>query len=71
MRFANEKDDNVENDKHVWIQGALIDWKGYPSTQIRDKMISAFAGGGIRPKIDDALFGNYLKKAIGKRVSFT
>lgn len=69
MRFATEDDDKVENDKQVWIQGAIIGWVGYPISDLRGKMFQAFADQGSRPKIDDALFAEYLKKSIGGRVS--
>ncbi|KAK2594356.1 hypothetical protein QQS21_007916 [Conoideocrella luteorostrata] len=66
FRFAVEKDDNVENHKHVWVRGALVDWNGYPSTMLRDTMISAFDEN--RPKIDNELFGGALKNAVGNMI---
>lgn len=69
FRFANEKDDNpVENDKHVWIRGALIAWESWPSNDLRSKMLAAYNGGGIRCKIADDLIGGYLKKSAGDNV---
>lgn len=72
LRFANEQDDNpVENDKHEWIRGALIGWTEWPSNSLRDQMIRAFNGGGIKCKLADDLLGEYLKKSIGDRVSLS
>ncbi|KAK3196501.1 hypothetical protein K4F52_000383 [Lecanicillium sp. MT-2017a] len=69
LRFANAEDDNpVENDKHEWIRGALVGWTSWPSTSLRDQMIQAFNGGGIRCKLADDLLGGYLKKSIGDRI---
>lgn len=69
FRFANADDDNIENAKGVWIRGALVGWSGFPSTYIRDRLIAGFASGGIKPKLDDTVYGSYLAKAIGDRVS--
>lgn len=69
MRFAKEKDEELRNARHAWIQGALVDWDGFPSTLLREKMLVAFVKSGIRPKIDDALFGTHLKKAAKHKVS--
>lgn len=68
FRFANQQDDAVENDKHQWIRGSLIDWSSWPSTDLRSKMIQGFNGGGIKCKLADDLFGTYLAKAVGNLV---
>ncbi|KAK6078030.1 necrosis inducing protein [Seiridium cupressi] len=65
FRFANEGDDAIENDKGTWIQGALVGFWGYPSTDIRDKMIQNWANNGIKCKIETAIFAEYLKKSVG------
>jgi hypothetical protein len=30
FRFANAKDDKIENHKGVWFRGALVSWNGFP-----------------------------------------
>lgn len=55
----------MENDKGTWIQGALIGFNGYPSVDLRDKMIQNWASSGIKCKIETAIYADYLKKSIG------
>ncbi|KAG5991385.1 hypothetical protein E4U43_004040, partial [Claviceps pusilla] len=64
FRFATLDDENLENDKHRWVRGALVEWDAFPSTEIRDRMVRAFVGTGCEPKISDAHFAKYLAKAI-------
>lgn len=68
LRFANARDENIENHRGIWVQGALVDWNGFPSIKLRDRMVQAFNGTGIQPKIADAYFGAYLAKAIRHRI---
>ena len=69
FRFANAGDDKIENAKGIWIRGALVDWNGFPSTAIRDKMVANWADTGITVKLAEVSFASYLTKAIGDRVS--
>ncbi|GAB0138053.1 hypothetical protein EsDP_00006300 [Epichloe bromicola] len=68
LRFANARDEDIENDRGVWMQGALVDWNGFPSIKLRNRMVQAFNGTGTQPKIADAHFGAYLAKAIRHRI---
>ncbi|KAK5989407.1 NLP effector protein 10 [Cladobotryum mycophilum] len=69
FRFANPSDDKIENAKGQWIRGALIDYNSWPSNQVRDKMAATFNGGGIKFKLTDGLFPEYLKKAASNKVA--
>lgn len=69
FRFGKLSDENIKNDKHKWVRGALVDWNGFPTFELRDRMVRAFVNTGTEPKISDAHFAKYLEKAIGKRVS--
>ncbi|KAG6042468.1 hypothetical protein E4U39_005896 [Claviceps sp. Clav50 group G5] len=68
FRFGKLLDENIKNDKHKWVRGALVDWNGFPSFELRDRMVRAFVNTGTEPKISDAHFAKYLDKAIGKRI---
>ncbi|KAK4186482.1 necrosis inducing protein-domain-containing protein [Podospora australis] len=71
IRHAKDGDDNVENHKKEWIKAALVGWEGYPSTEMRDKVLDGknwSSDGGIRPKLADKDFANNLKSAAGDGV---
>ncbi|KAG5945781.1 hypothetical protein E4U60_004874 [Claviceps pazoutovae] len=68
FRFGKLSDENIKNDKHKWVRGALVDWNGFPTFELRDRMVRAFVNTGTEPKISDAHFAKYLEKAIGKRI---
>ncbi|RYP03901.1 hypothetical protein DL764_004817 [Monosporascus ibericus] len=66
FRFANQGDDAIENHKGVWFYGALISWNGFPSTQLRDKLMSAdFGSASIG--IKDSSFQSQLNTSRGNR----
>ncbi|KAG5919335.1 hypothetical protein E4U42_006547 [Claviceps africana] len=67
FRFAKIEDEMIKNDKHYWIRGALIEWNKWPSFEVRDRMVRAFANTGTEPKISDAHFAKYLEKALKKQ----
>lgn len=50
MRFATQEDDDViENHTGQWFYGPVVDYQGFPSTEVRDAMIGNDWGSG---KID-------------------
>ncbi|KAI1499940.1 necrosis inducing protein-domain-containing protein [Biscogniauxia marginata] len=67
FRFANEKDDKIENHKGVWFRGALVSYMGFPSTAVRDALMNndwGHASVGIK----DSSFKGNLDKARGKNL---
>ncbi|KAI8965115.1 secreted protein [Daldinia sp. FL1419] len=40
FRFAKEDDDKIENGSGVWFKGPLVSYNGFPSTEIRDKLMN-------------------------------
>jgi hypothetical protein len=40
FRFANEKDDAIENHTGAWFRGDLISYNGFPTTELRSKLMS-------------------------------
>ncbi|WAO91981.1 Hypothetical protein NCS54_00946800 [Fusarium falciforme] len=40
FRFASEEDDEIENHKGYWFVGPLVNWEGFPSGEIRDKLMN-------------------------------
>ncbi|KAI1860809.1 uncharacterized protein JN550_011271 [Neoarthrinium moseri] len=54
FRFAAAKDDKVENETGKWVQSALVSWNGFPSTKLRDTLMSYVfdnTKSGGKPKI--------------------
>ncbi|KAK7976619.1 dynamin family protein [Apiospora arundinis] len=39
FRFANAKDDKIENHKGVWFRGALVDWQGLEKAGVRKALV--------------------------------
>lgn len=64
FRFGNEDDDNIENHKGVWFQGALISYEGFPDSGLRDSMIGNDWGSAAIDFSDDR-FAEALEKAKG------
>jgi hypothetical protein len=64
FRFAEAKDNAVENHKGIWFQGALVSYNGgFPSNEIRDKMLNNDWGEHPAPAIREASFSEQLSKA--------
>lgn len=68
-RTANEADDKVENYTGKWFLGKLVGWDNWPSVDLKNKMLSNWAG-GVGPKLTDneSKFVNSLKAAAGSSV---
>ncbi|KAF4472143.1 hypothetical protein FALBO_951 [Fusarium albosuccineum] len=62
FRFANDGDDNIENHKKVWFFGALVDYNGFPSAEVRDKLMS-YDFGSASLAIKDSSFKLNLDRA--------
>lgn len=67
FRFGNSDDDAViENHTGSWFYGDLISYNGFPSTELRDALMSAdFGSGSIA--IKDSSFQSNLDNARGDR----
>jgi hypothetical protein len=55
FRLANNNDEPPENYYHVWWYPPLVDWNGWPSTDLRDKLMNADFGSATI-KIKDGSF---------------
>ncbi|KAI0130203.1 necrosis inducing protein [Xylariales sp. AK1849] len=62
FRFANTDDDNIENATGEWFYGPWVSYNGFPSTSLRDTLMSHdFGSASIG--IKDASFQNQLENA--------
>jgi hypothetical protein len=60
FRLANGNDEPPENHYHDWRYPPVVDWNGYPSTALRDKLMNAdFGSASI--KIKDGSFEDLLE----------
>lgn len=67
FRFANDDDiANPENSFGVFYRSPVVGWDSWPSTDLRDSMLSAWSG-GVGPKLDDE-FTDSLTAAAGDGV---
>ncbi|KAI1283281.1 secreted protein [Xylaria sp. FL0933] len=64
FRFANEDDDNIENHTGQWFFGDLVGFLGFPSTDLRDKMLSNDWGSAL-PDIREDVFPGKLEASKG------
>lgn len=51
-------DEPPENHKHVWWKSALISWNGFPSLELREKLVAYDFGAASMAIKDDAFAGN-------------
>lgn len=64
FRFANADDDNIENATGAWFYGALVSWNGFPSAELRDKLMATdFGSASIA--IKDASYQSHLDESRG------
>ncbi|OTB06780.1 hypothetical protein M426DRAFT_318490 [Hypoxylon sp. CI-4A] len=68
FRFANEDDENIENDTGAWFYGPLISYNGFPSTDLRDKLV-AYDFGSASIAFKDGSFEGQLEKARGDLIT--
>ncbi|KAI2626292.1 secreted protein [Xylaria nigripes] len=64
FRFANEDDDNIENATGSWFYGALVGYDGFPTDDLRNKMLDNDWGKAL-PDIRDDVFPGKLEVAKG------
>ena len=62
FRIANGDDEAIENVKGVWWRSPLVGWLGFPTRELREKMLNNWSG-GVGPKLDDAEFASKLADA--------
>ena len=68
FRFANPDDDNVENHRHEWFRGALVDYQtGFPSVEVRDKLMG-WDFGHATIAIKDSTFQGNIDSARSDKV---
>lgn len=63
MRLAKAADDNVENSTGDWFDSHLVGWDGFPSTSIRDKMVTYNFGSAHMQFVNDE-FPHFLSKSM-------
>jgi hypothetical protein len=67
FRLAGDDDLlQIENPLGVWFLGPLVGWNGWPSLDLRNKLLQTW-NGGVGPKLDDE-FGDSLSEAAGDHV---
>ena len=69
FRLANSNDEPPENWYHTWRYPPLVDWNGWPSTALRDKLMSADFGEATQ-KISDGRFEDLLTNAKPAGIPF-
>ncbi|MFC4071406.1 NPP1 family protein [Actinoplanes subglobosus] len=69
FRLANSNDEPPENHYHNWRYPPLVDWNGYPSTALRDRLMAADFGSATI-KIKDGSFEYLLNAAKPSGISF-
>ncbi|GGL06020.1 hypothetical protein Sme01_55980 [Sphaerisporangium melleum] len=62
FRLANGNDEPPENHYHTWRYPPLVDWNGWPSTSLRDRLMTADFGSATI-KINDGRFSDLLSRA--------
>ncbi|WP_247706896.1 NPP1 family protein [Streptomyces liliiviolaceus] len=62
FRIANTNDEPPENHLGAWVFPPLVDWNGWPSTELRDKLMTADFG-HANLDIRDGSFAGALAKA--------
>ncbi|MGI5214678.1 NPP1 family protein [Plantactinospora sp. CA-290183] len=69
FRLANGNDEPPENHYHNWRQPPIVDWNGWPSTELRDRLMNAnFGSASI--KIKDGSFEYLLNAAKPAGIPF-
>ncbi|KAI5928458.1 NPP1-domain-containing protein [Camillea tinctor] len=67
FRFANAADDAIENATGEWFYGPLVSYNGFPSTAVRDKLMS-WDFGDANVALKDSSFPGQLERARGDKV---
>ncbi|MET8325660.1 NPP1 family protein [Streptomyces sp. NPDC005181] len=69
FRLANGNDEPPENHYHSWRQPPIVDWNGWPSTWLRDRLMNADFGSATI-KITDSRFENLLNASKPSGIPF-
>jgi hypothetical protein len=69
FRLANSNDEPPENHYHDWRHPPIVDWNGWPSTGLRDKLMTA-GFGSASIKIKDGSFEYLLAAAKPAGIPF-
>ncbi|WP_327238343.1 NPP1 family protein [Streptomyces sp. NBC_01317] len=69
FRLANSNDEPPENHYHNWRYPALVDWNGWPSTALRDRLMNADFGSATI-KINDGRFVSLLTNSKPSGIAF-
>ncbi|WP_127550176.1 NPP1 family protein [Actinoplanes sp. OR16] len=69
FRLANANDEPPENHYHNWRYPPLVDWNGYPTVALRDKLMAADFGSATI-KISDGRFESLLNAAKPSGIAF-
>ncbi|MFF8554463.1 NPP1 family protein [Streptomyces sp. NPDC015501] len=71
FRLANGGDEPPENHYGTWRRPPIVDWNGFPSTQLRDKLMNAdFGAATIKVTDKDNRFRNLLANAEPAGIPF-
>jgi len=71
FRLANSNDEPPENHYHTWRYPPLVDWNGYPSTSLRDILMTAdFGAATIKITDKDDRFRNLLNASKPSGIAF-
>jgi hypothetical protein len=68
MRLAEKSDDTIENALGKWFSSPLVDWSGYPSSNVRDQLINHDFG-DARMQFSDGDIGGILAKSMPDEAS--
>ncbi|MFC7386071.1 NPP1 family protein [Sphaerisporangium rhizosphaerae] len=69
FRLANGNDEPPENHYHNWRYPPLVDWNGWPSTALRDRLMNADFGAATI-KINDGRFQDLLSRSKPAGIPF-
>jgi hypothetical protein len=69
FRLANGNDEPPENHYHNWRYPPLVDWNGFPTVELRDKLMTADFGSATI-KIKDGSFESLLNAAKPAGIPF-
>ncbi|MFD8749640.1 NPP1 family protein [Kitasatospora sp. NPDC059577] len=71
FRLANNNDEPPENHYHNWRQPPIVDWNGWPSTWLRDRLNNAdFGSATIKTTDKDDRFRNLLNASKPAGIPF-
>lgn len=71
FRLANSNDDPPENHYGTWRYPPVVDWNGWPSTALRDRLMTAdFGSASIKITDQDDRFRNLLNRSKPAGIPF-